>query len=173
MRQFMKKIWHKVIPVLFTLLLLGAVAFYVGLRVNVTNSLPLGLYVLTTALPERGDLVAFDLPEHNPYASIASSRNYGGLNMRPYLKHLAAVPGDDIQMDEQSLRINGQLMPNSAFRDSDRMGRPLSRFLVTGTVPTGKALVLSGYHPMSFDGRYFGLLDLTDLQKVIPILTFN
>jgi conjugative transfer signal peptidase TraF len=169
----MKNTWRKLIVAILVLSLLGVITYRLGLRVNVTSSLPVGLYRLTNVTPRRGDLVAFNLPEDNPYATIARSRNYGGSNIRPFLKRLAAVPGDIIKIGRQGLCINDRIIPNSAFHNWDKMGRPLPRYLVAGTVPTGKALVLSGYNPMSFDGRYFGLLDLDDLQKVIPVSTFN
>lgn len=170
MRFWNNKLYWYALAILIGFL---AACHFAGYRINVTDSLPVGIYRLVSEAPKRGDLVSFSLPEENPYASISHSRNYLGRSSRPFLKRLVAIPGDDIGMNEKGILVNGHRVANSAYESLDSKGRPLPRYLITGTVPQRKALALSDYNPRSLDGRYFGLVDLNDLQKVIPVLTLN
>ena len=45
--------------------------------------------------------------------------------------------------------------------------------LSAGLIPPGQALMLSLHHQGSFDGRYFGLIDLTNIHPVKCVLTLN
>lgn len=92
---------------------------------------------------------------------------------RRYLKRLRALPGDVLSVSSDGIRINGFALPNTKEKPADRMGRTLPVLLVSGEVPTDKGLVISTYSENSFDGRYYGLLDLQRLHTVVPVYTFN
>lgn len=139
--------------------LLLVLAFAAGLLVNVTASLPRGLYLLCAGTPGRGDYAAFCLS--GEFAELARERGYlqaGGCpsGLRPLLKRVAALPGDMVNVAALQLRA------------ADSQGRPLPSILQSGPVPAGMALLLAD-HPGSFDGRYFGLVPLDALQRVRPL----
>ncbi|NDV28969.1 S26 family signal peptidase, partial [Desulfovibrio sp. JC010] len=46
-------------------------------------------------------------------------------------------------------------------------------FLKPTVLPSGKCLALSTHSENSFDGRYFGLVNLDQLQRVVPVLTIG
>ncbi len=145
--------------VVFALIL--AAAFTAGLRVNVTASLPRGLYQISAGSPGKGEYATFCLS--GEFAELARERGYvlaGSCpsGLRPLLKHVAALPGDVVNVAALLLRAK------------DSQGRPLPSVLQNGPVPAGMALLLAD-HPGSFDGRYFGLVPLDMLQRVRPILT--
>ena len=136
--------------------------WHMGLRVNLTPSLPRGLYVLCPGTPGRGDLAAFCLK--GPFADLARERGYlqhGSCpsGLRPLLKKVAGLPGDAIPND-------------LAVRSSDSQGRPMPSVVPSGVVPPGMALMLAD-HPGSFDSRYFGLVPLDSLQRVKPVFPFT
>jgi conjugative transfer signal peptidase TraF len=160
----MKSVWSKLIMAFMALTVLVGGAHLAGYRVNLTGSLPRGLYRIVPATPRTGDLVAFTLPDDHPSARRMA---------RPYLKRLVAIYGDLIHVAPAGISVNGKLLPNTRAKNVDRMGNALPRLLVPGPVPPGKALVLSTHHQYSFDGRYFGLLDMDRLHAVTPIFTFN
>ena len=142
-----------------------------GLRVNVTPSMPLGVYRVTDARPRRGDLVMF-CPDA-PMADFALKRGYLAAGacpygVRPMLKRLAGVGGDSMLWSAHGVSVNGTPVPNSAPHFADKNGRPLPHALRGGTIPPGKALLLAS-HPDSFDGRYFGLVPQDPLRKVEPV----
>ena len=149
--------------VVIFLVMLLALTFAAGLRVNPTPSLPKGIYRISQDTPGKGDLVTFCLD--GEYAALAKERGYleaGSCpsGLRPLLKRLAGLPGDHIEA--------GSL----AVRTMDSQGRLMPSVPLPGVVPPGLTLVLAD-HPGSFDSRYFGLVPLDSLQRVEPVFLFN
>jgi conjugative transfer signal peptidase TraF len=133
-----------------------------GLRLNLTPSLPQGVYRLAPGAPEKNDLVSFCL--EGEFADLARERGYltaGSCpsGLRPLLKRIAGLPGDAI--------------PGDLFiRSADSLGRSMPSALPEGVIPSGMALLLAD-HSGSFDSRYFGLVPLDALQRVKPVFVFN
>lgn len=148
------------------------IAMIFNLGVNVSTSMPLGVYQFTSSTPHSGDYVVLNLSENNPYASIIRDRKYLNDNRDTLIKRLAAVEGDVISLTDGGVAVNGIKQPCSDIRLKDQQGNNLPIFLKPGPVPSGKALVLS-LNPNGFDGRYFGLLDMDSLQRVIPVFIFT
>ncbi len=97
--------------------------------------------------PERGDIVVFNAP------------------LEPgdeYVKRVAAVPGDTVEIVECRLILNGVLLeepylsPDSYLRTSEE-GRT-SHFARPVVIPQGRYLVLGDNRPFSRDSRSWGLL---------------
>lgn len=159
MPTFSKPLWLWLMGAgLVTLVL--CTAFAAGLRVNVTASLPRGLYLLCPGTPGRGEYAAFCLS--GEFAELARERGYlqaGSCpsGLRPLLKRVAALPGDVVNVAALSLRA------------TDSQGRSLPSFLQSGSVLSGMVLLLAD-HPGSFDGRYFGLVPLDALQRVTQVM---
>lgn len=152
----------------------GFIVHEAGYRVNFTTSMPVGIYQIVPGIPFRGDFVSFNLDESNPYFQISLERHYLGLNgNKPLLKVLAGMPGDRITVSKQGISINYKLIPNSQSRIIDRHGRTLPHQLKPMTIPPAKGLALAPFSPNSFDSRYFGLVDLDRMQRVIPVLTLK
>lgn len=146
----------------------------VGYRINFTDSMPHGIYQIVPGQPSRGDLITFSLDAANPYFNISLERHYLGLNgNRPLLKILAGLPGDSIEISTDGICINSKLLPSTQARTTDRHGRRLPIFLKSTVIPSAKGLALSTYTENSFDGRYFGLVDMDQVLRVIPVLTFK
>lgn len=129
-----------------------------GIRVNSSPSLPVGLYQVASG--SDAPLVEFCPAE--PFASIANARGYrhagtcpdGG---SPLMKPVVAREGDAVQVSERGLSVNRKAIPNSAPLLKDTAGRSLTPWpLGTYTVRAGTVWVVSDYHPRSFDSRYFG-----------------
>ncbi|WP_432737336.1 conjugative transfer signal peptidase TraF [Maridesulfovibrio sp. FT414] len=147
---------------------------WVGFRFNWTDSMPYGIYQIVPGRPNRGDMITFSLDELNPYCSISTERHYLGLNgNRPLLKVLAGLPGDSLEITEEGILINSILLPHTKAKAADSNGRELPIFLNSTVIPTAKGLALSTYTENSFDSRYFGLVDIDRMQRVIPVLTFK
>jgi conjugative transfer signal peptidase TraF len=141
-------------------LLLTGAAYAVGVRWNVTPSVPTGLYLQTAVSLERGRLVVACPSPANPAVRAAISRGYlppghcpGGV--APLLKPIAALPGDRVTSTSTGLHVNGKPLPGTYARPADPQGRPLPTPPVAYTVPAGTVLLATS-NPGSFDGRYFG-----------------
>jgi conjugative transfer signal peptidase TraF len=131
---------------------------FLGVRINTSPSLPMGLYVTT---PDPGaKLVEFCLVE--PFATFSIVRGYHhrgncGDGAAPLLKPIIAKPGDVVEVSSLGLSVNGTLLPNTAPLATDTKGRPLEAW-PSGryVVAPGTVWVASSYHRRSFDSRYFG-----------------
>lgn len=154
-----------------------AVLWSAGYRLNLTRSLPLGLYRITDGSIMRGRLVSFCL-EDAEYITLARDRGYlttgsCASGLRPLLKMISGVAGDRLELPNGSIAVNDELLAGTAFVNTDSQGRPLPpSLLVPGVIPPDKVLLLSQHHSGSFDSRYFGLVPLAALRPVEPVLTF-
>ena len=145
------------------------------LRLNITASMPKGIYRITVKEPERGSQVEVCL--EGEFASLALERGYlrNGRcesGIMPLVKAFVGLPGDEVVLNDAGVYINGNLYPKSEIRAFDSQGRVLISQLESGVIPLNKALVLSE-HEGGFDGRYFGLVDIEGLSRVKPVLIFK
>lgn len=151
-----------------------------GLRVNLTPSMPRGLYRLHPGDLGHGDFVTFCL--EGAWASLASDREYllpgtCPTGLRPLLKTLAALPGDAITMQPDLISVElgsggSCIWPVSTLtRDSKGRALPASD-LQSGMVPPGYGLVLAR-HEGSLDSRHFGFIPLSSMTRVEPVFIFD
>ena len=87
---------------------------WLGIRLNLSPSLPAGVYV-TTKTP--AGLIEF-CPEE-PYASLAIERGYRDEGTcpdgaMPLLKPIVANAGDVVDVSDRGIAVNGSPLPNSA-----------------------------------------------------------
>ena len=161
------------------LIILLLAAWLIGFRINITSSMPVGLYLIFPESARRDDLVTFCLPPENPYSGLAVERAYlqhGSCpsGRQPLLKKLIGLPGDLVNVTEAGIVLNGTLLPETKRPALDSQGRPLPPSLLTsGPIPEGLALLLSNEHAGGFDSRHFGLVPLSSLRRVKPILLFG
>jgi conjugative transfer signal peptidase TraF len=129
-----------------------------GLRINTSPSLPMGLYI-TTADPSA-NLVEFCPVE--PFATLSRVRGYRapgtcGDGAGPLLKPIVAKIGDVVEVSALGISVNGALLRNTAPLSADTKGRHLKAWPFGHyVVAPGTIWVASSYHPGSFDSRYFG-----------------
>lgn len=112
--------------------------------------------LLETGTPERGDVAVFASP-------------HDGTRL---IKRVAAVAGDDVELVEGRLTINGVAMAaldeyeTEVFRNHRAMlnlshgGGPDIHGLI---IPAGQVLMLGDARGNSLDGRFFGLVPAKDL----------
>lgn len=168
---------HATIAVLATVAVAGGI-YAAGLRVNRTASLPLGIYWRTFAPLDRGSYVIFCPPADNSAFALARERHYidyGNCKGRfaTLLKRVVGLPGDQIDVDADGVRVNGVLLRNSAPLAADRGGHALPIVRLHTNLPPQKLLLMSDYTPWSFDGRYFGLIPESAIQaRVKPVWTW-
>jgi conjugative transfer signal peptidase TraF len=153
-------------------------AYLAGLRVNTTKSIPVGFYMTTTAPVEKGAYVMFCPPPVGVF-SEARDRGYIGAGFCPgnygyMMKRVLAAKDDTVLFSNDGVRVNGELLPLSAIRKADLAGRPLPRFQATSyTLGAAEVLLMSDVSATSFDGRYFGPLNRSQIVTVIrPVFTW-
>jgi conjugative transfer signal peptidase TraF len=160
-----------------TLALTGALlaAYALRLRLNLSPSLPLGLYRKVEEPIARRSLVLACPPE--PAARLALLRGYlpagacpGGT--APLGKIVLALEGDEIDLRGDGIAVNGRPVPRSRLATLDSRGRPLPRQVRRpARLRRGEIFLFSPFDDRSFDSRYFGPVPQEAVLGVIaPVL---
>lgn len=132
---------------------------------NLSPSVPLGLYVKIDDQPSAGQLVEFQLPPH----IMGDGRH---AHHRVILKPIAAGPGDHIDTTGDWLLIDGRCVAPIFSVDSE--GRPLPVWRARRVLHPGEFFVFSARVPNSFDSRYYGPIRREDIIAVRrPLWTWN
>jgi conjugative transfer signal peptidase TraF len=145
-----------------------------GVRINASSSLPIGLYIKTSA--PKGNLVEFCPPE--PFASFSKTRGYRPSGncpdaAEPLMKPVVAAEGDIVEVSANGVAINNRLLPNSSPRPVDTKNRPMIHWpFGKYRVAAGTVWVVSSFSNRSFDSRYFGPIPSVCIRsRLLPLLT--
>jgi len=157
--------------------LLGAAAGAAGFRVNLTASLPIGVWRITDDFG-RGTYVSACVPPDAPMMDVAIAKSYlpdgkckGGY--APLLKQVVAVAGDTVTLTPVAVSVNGRPISNTATL-AYRVFDPLPA-IARGTyvVAPDEFWLIANENPRSFDSRYFGALHRRDIEHGMrPVLVF-
>lgn len=154
-----------VAPIFAALYLVGGVILFgvlIGIRINTSHSMPVGFYEIKAddgiSSIRRGDIVTLCLA--GPGEDLAVQRQYiePGVCM---IKRIDAVPGDKLDMSKYP-RLK-----------ADHAGRSLPDPHLPAVVPAGKYLAIGDASPRSYDSRYFGLIDRSEIKHVVEPLLVN
>jgi conjugative transfer signal peptidase TraF len=152
----------------------SVLAYAFGLRINMSRSLPMGLYAVTK--DHFGGLIEF-CPEGNAAeeSKIRGYRNSGSCpdGGEPLIKPVIAREGDVVQFSERGISTNGKLFKNTAPLALDGLGRPLTpwKFGIYRVAP-GQVWVASTHNYGSYDSRYLGPIRVSSIRtRLRPIWT--
>ena len=178
MSRILKRIAAGVVIAGVAALLLAAGGYAAGARVNTTQSIPVGLYWTSSAPVEKGAYVLWCPPKVGVFDD-AKERGYIGAGFCPgdygyMMKRVLAAKDDAVAVADDGVRVNGELLPLSAPIKADKAGRPLPRYPSNRyTLGQAEVLLMSDVSATSFDGRYFGPIQRSQIQTVIrPVLTW-
>lgn len=170
---------HRSLPVAIVIAISFAGPFFVtsatGIRINVSPSLPLGLYRQTS--DPDAHLAEF-CPE-TPYGRFATERGYRSAGncpdgAAPLMKPIVATFGDVVKISSRGIAVNGILLPNTAPKTRDGQGRLMEPWR-SGVyrVERGEVWLGSSYSPWSYDSRYFGPVSEALIRaRLKPVLTY-
>lgn len=143
-----------------------------GVRINASPSLPLGLYVETS---DQSGLLEFCPAE--PFGSFAAARGYRSKGncpdgASPLMKPVIARAGDLVETSSRGIAVNGAFVPNTAPRMLDTLGRAMTPWPFGAfRVAPGTVWVASSYNAKSFDSRYFGPVAVSAIRAHLrPLL---
>ncbi len=160
------------------LCLFFSLAWYLKIGLNLTSSLPKGLYKVSEIQElKHGDVVKFCLDDKTnkeinaePYVGYGVCKN----GLKPLLKYVAGLEGDLVEINKNKVFIKLKHKSVSiAMRiyDVDSKGEKVKSILKDGIIPKGKAFVYST-NDGSFDSRYFGLVNKNELVRMEEFITF-
>ncbi len=127
---------------------------------NHTPSVPVGFYLYAGGCIERGDLVAFPLPE----AAHGYAQRRGDSRDVLLLKPVLAMGGDHVSTLHGELRINGVFV--GTIPEADSAGRSLPRWRAARPLQRGELFVGSTRSTHSFDSRFFGPIHASQVVGV-------
>jgi conjugative transfer signal peptidase TraF len=99
-----------------------------GVRLNVTPSVPIGLYQVSS--DSKAAFVEFCPPTDFGPLSVQRGYRQHSTNCpdhgEPLLKPIIAQEGDTVAVSSKGISVNGALIPNTAAKGSDSLGRALT-----------------------------------------------
>lgn len=145
-----------------------------GFRINPTNSMPPGLYKLRPPKePLKHGQIVFICPTDSPIIRLGYDRGYywrsGNCEHHyfPFVKSIAALPGDHVKVTKETVLVNGKVLKNSTPMKTDNIGNPMPKaFWGEHIVQPGEVWLVSSYNPRSFDSRYWGPLPIKNIQGI-------
>ena len=146
-----------------------------GPRVNLSPSVPVGLYMYVPGAVHRSDFAQACLPDALARYAYAKHIIFTGgacaNGSEPLVKVVAGLPGDVVTV-ARDIKIDGRPWPLSTIRNVDSLGRRVDLRLARGTfVVQPNHVLLLGLNPRSWDGRYFGALPSSAITgRWFPIL---
>jgi conjugative transfer signal peptidase TraF len=159
------------------LLLFGFGCYVMGVRINTTRSIPVGLYLTSSKPIEKGAYVLFCPPPGKVFDE-AKQRGYFGAGFCPgdygfLMKKVLAGNKDSVVLADDGVHVNGKLLAFSLPLKADKQGRSLP--VLRGEYELGESdvLLMTDGSALSFDSRYFGIVNRSQIRGVIrPIYTW-
>lgn len=146
-----------------------------GIWVNLSSSVPPGIYREDGGIIARGDCVLSCIPADAAY--VALERGYVGwggcpFHTAPVGKLAAGIPGDKARISKSGIEINGLALAKSTPLAADAEGRKLAPYSLDRTLEDGEYL-LAGTSAQSYDSRYFGPAGKDDVKgRIKPLYLF-
>jgi len=160
-------------------IILAGVLYFAGARFNLTPSIPVGLYWVTQKPIKKGEYVLFCPPQKSAFQE-ALKRGYinsgwckGGYGQM--MKKVLATSGDMISINSSGVWVNHYLLSFSAPLTQDGHGRKLPSINKAHyTLNPSQLLLMTDQSALSFDARYFGLINQSQVLAVIrPVVTWK
>ena len=149
------------------------------MRINTTKSIPIGLYLTSSAPINKGAYVLLCPPPTRVFDE-AMQRGYIGSGLCPggygyMMKKVLAAKADAVDVADDGVRVNGELLPLSAPLKADKAGRPLPRYQASShELGKSEVLLMSDVSRTSFDSRYFGPIHVAQIKSVIePVFVWQ
>ena len=154
-----------------------ATSYALGVRLNISKSIPTGLYRQRPAAPEeihQGVTVLACLPER--VTDFGLARGYlprgacpgGGM---PVGKRILAVAGDTVVVTDLEIVVNHRAIPGTRPLRADTRHRPLPRLQPGLYVVRNGEAWLGSEAPTGFDSRYYGPVPTRGIYATIQRLS--
>lgn len=136
------------------------------------------LYSFTT--PKRGDVIVFEVSEgSHDYIPLVKDIPFISTLIPPknevdYIKRVIGMPGDQIDIIDGSLYINGEKQKETYIKGTTTK----QSFELPCTVPENKVFVMGDNREVSKDSRQFGFVDIEKIKgkavfRIRPLKEFG
>jgi conjugative transfer signal peptidase TraF len=163
-----------IMSAIFLVFIFGILAIHqLGYRVNISDSIPRGLYRIASSSNFKNQYVIFcpdgrsTFKDANQRGYIASGHCSSGLGY--LMKKVVAIAGDVISVTDKGVIVNSVLLPYSKPLLNDGVGKPLHQWRTNNyQLKQDEILTMTDQDKWSFDGRYYGLIKA---RQIIGVLT--
>lgn len=125
----------------------------IRLDFSMESSLPYSAWLTTTPYDKQNDhYMMFTPPIKNQYTEKA----------KHLIKYVSCKEGDVLHVEGMNYFCNGAQI--AIALPSDHRGHKIDHFDFDGVIPKGKYFV-TGTHPRSYDSRYFGFVDQSNIER--------
>ena len=146
--------------------------YYYGFRINITASMPKGLYLLTRADHfHDSDLVAIRLSDDKQ--KIGLKRGYIKMKSTLLFKRLIASPRDSVVYNNNEITVNNTYKYKCLIFQKDSEGHKMNPIKAGVYKVSKNEYWVLGENDGSWDSRYFGPVKRENIiNKVTKILVF-
>lgn len=148
---------------------------YFSLYLNVSDSIPKGLYVLEKRLPKKNDYALFCL--NDEFTFIAKQRKYmsNGIckGLAPVGKRAVATSGDLVKINYFGTYVQNVRLKSSSPLKFDPNGNLMPQRFFERILEDGEYLFIAN-KVYSFDSRYYGIVTKENILGTIkPLITYE
>lgn len=164
---------------LISLISLALLLIAMGFRINLTDSIPVGLYSITHKGELKNAYVIF-CPDNRQAFRLGLDRGYldhalycGGYGY--LMKKVVAIPGDIVSVTKAGIFVNQASIPFSKPKLKDGLNRSLPQWHATNyQLGKDELLTMTSQSEWSFDGRYYGLVSAKQMKGMLrPLWVIN
>lgn len=105
-------------------------------------------------------------PTRDDYATFMFEHELAGEEPVRLTKRLACWSGDSLTVTGRDVYCNDEFLGTA--KETGLTGQELPLFEFNGVIPNGLAFAV-GSHADSFDSRYWGFVDVSTTERVVPI----
>lgn len=153
-----------IINIIFCIIFILFLAFFINTKLNKSFTLitsnSIGKKIILTQITDK-NLELKDLK--NKIVIIEKTTPYSNKHFKHIAKYIKCVEGDILKVTKEKEYFCNDIYLGFA-QNTNSKGKEIKNFVFNGAIPKNKFFAM-GTHLMSYDSRYFGFIDKTQIVR--------